>query len=211
MNRGVFGEATLAGHARQGLPEGRCRERRLPVARGAHPGPRARTRPGEPQPLQGPVGRGPQAVLAPLARSDTHQHARGGDVRALPRRPFPQAQPTRLEHLPTQAGCRALGQGQQGAHCLRPQADGQLLAGPGTTALEDGPRALPRVLGEEPEAIEMDAPRPRPDLPLMDQVAGVRPNPPCTDRSGSPPVVLRQGSDGFEIAWLGPGGQAPEW
>jgi hypothetical protein len=157
VHRGVFGEAPLAHHARQGRLQSSGRERRLLVSSGAHPGPRARPRPVSPPPLQGPCGQGPQAVLAPVALSDTPQHALGVDVRDLQRRPFPHAQPTRLDQLQAQAGFRALDQGQQGAPFLRTQHDRQLLAGPGTHEREDGPRALPRVLVEAPDALEMEA------------------------------------------------------
>jgi hypothetical protein len=83
VNRGVFGEATLAYHELTGRLEGGRRERRLLVSSGAPPGPGARALPGDSQPLQGPVGQGHQTVLAPLARSDTDQQALGVDVRAL--------------------------------------------------------------------------------------------------------------------------------
>ena len=152
-NRGVFGEATLAHHELQGLLEGGRRERRLLVSSGEQPGPGARTLPVDPSQLQGPFGHGHQAVFAPLARSDTDQHALRLNVRDLELRPFPSAPPTRIDQLPTQAGFRALYQGQQGAHCLRTQHDGQCLAVPGTDALEDGPRALPRALVEESDPI----------------------------------------------------------
>jgi hypothetical protein len=89
VNRGVFGEATLADHALKGLLEGSRRERRLLVPSGEPPGPGARTRPVEPPQLQGPFGQGPQTVFAPCALADPHQHALGGDVRNLQLRPFP--------------------------------------------------------------------------------------------------------------------------
>jgi hypothetical protein len=89
VHRGVVGEATLAHHARTGLLEGGRRERRLLVSRGEPPGPGARTRPVDPSPLQGPCGQGHQAVLAPLALSDTDQQALRIKVRDLERRPFP--------------------------------------------------------------------------------------------------------------------------
>ena len=89
MNRGVFGEATLAYHERKGLLEGGRRERRLLEPSGAQPGPRARALLVYPQQLQDPFGQGHHAVFAPFALSDTDQQALGGDVRDLPRRPFP--------------------------------------------------------------------------------------------------------------------------
>jgi hypothetical protein len=89
VNRGVFGEATLAHDKLQGLLEGGRRERRLLVPRREQPGPGARTLPGDPSPLQGPFGQRHQAVLAPFALSDTDQHALRIKVRDLERHPFP--------------------------------------------------------------------------------------------------------------------------
>jgi hypothetical protein len=89
VNRGIFGEATLAYHELNGLLEDGRRERRLLVPSGAQPGPRARALPVYRQQLQGPFGQGHHAVFAPFALSDTGQQALGGDVRDLPRRPFP--------------------------------------------------------------------------------------------------------------------------
>jgi hypothetical protein len=210
-HRGVFGEATLADHELQGLLEGGRRERRLLVPSGEQPGPRARTLPVCPHQLQGPFGQGPQAVFAPLALADTDQHALGVDVRDLPRRPFPEAQPTSLDHLQTHAGVRALYQGQQGAPFLRTQHDGQCLVVPGTDAREDWPRALPRALVEEPDPIEMDASRALRDLLVIDQVEEVRPHLSCADLIGSSPVVWREVFDGVKRALLSLGSQTAAW
>jgi hypothetical protein len=89
MTRGVFGAATLAGHALRGRLEGSRRERRLLVPSGEHPGPGARTLPASPPQLQGPCGQGHHTVFAPVARAATHQHALRVDVRDRQRRPFP--------------------------------------------------------------------------------------------------------------------------
>ena len=86
-------------------------------------------------------------------------------------------------------------QGQQGAHFLRTQHDGQILAVPGRMSFEDRPRALQRALG---------------DLLLIEQGEEVLPELLFANVIGSPSVVLSQVFDGFEIALLGPGGQAPE-
>jgi hypothetical protein len=81
---------------------------------------------------------------------------------------------------------------------------------PGTDALEDRPRALPRALVEEPDPIEMEASRALGDLLLIEHVKDVLPGLLFADVLGSPSVVLSQVFDGFERALLGPGGQAPE-
>ena len=208
---GVGGEATLAHHERNGLLEGGRRERRLLVSRGEHPGPGARTLPVDPSPLQGPFGHGHQAVFAPCALSDTDQQALRIKVRDLERRPFPSAQPTRRDQLQTPAGVRAFDQGQPGAHCLWTPHDGQWLAGPGTDAREDGPRALPRALVEALDALQVEASRALRDLFLMDHVAAGRPDLLCTDLIGSPSVVVGQVVDGVQRARLRLGGQTPEW
>src|SRR5262245_32344289 len=130
------------------------------------------------------------------------QYALGVDVRNLQLRPFPQAQPTRIDHLQTHAGFRALYQGQQGAHFLGTQHNRQFLAGPGTDELEHRPRALQRVLVEEPDSIEVDASRALRALLFIDQVEEVLPDLPFTDLIGSPPVVLREVFNGFNIALL---------
>jgi hypothetical protein len=101
-------------------------------------------------------------------------------------------------------------QGQQGAHFPRTQHDGEFLAVPGTDELEDGPRALQRALVEESDPIQVDASRALRDLLLIEQVEEVLPELLFANVIGSPSVVLSQVFDGFEIALLGPGGQAPE-
>jgi hypothetical protein len=101
-------------------------------------------------------------------------------------------------------------QGQQGAHFLRTQHDGQFLAVPGPDELEDRPRALQRALVEEADPIEMDASRALGDLLLIEQVEEVLPELLFANVIGSPSVVLSQVFDGFEIALLGPGRQASE-
>jgi hypothetical protein len=159
--------------------------------------------------LQGPFGQGHHAVFAPLALPDTDQQALGVDVRDLQRRPFPQAQPTSIDPLQTHAGFRALSHGQQGAHWLRTQHDGQCLAVPGTDALEDRPRALPRALVEAPHPREMEASRALGDLLLREPVAEGGPELLFAHAIGRTSVVLSQVFDGFEIALLGPGGQTP--
>ena len=113
---------------------------------GEPPGPGARPLPVDPHQLPGPFRQGHQAVFAPFVRADADQHALGVDVRALQLPPFPEAQPTRIDYLQTQAGFRALSHGQQGTPFLRTQHDGQLLAVPGRDAFEDRPRALQRTL-----------------------------------------------------------------
>jgi hypothetical protein len=84
------------------------------------------------------------------------------------------------------------------------------LAVPGTNELEDRPRALQSALVEEPDPIEMDASRALGDLLRIEQVEEVLPELLFAKVIGSPSVVLSQVFDGFEIALLGPGGQAPE-
>ncbi len=194
VHRGVFGEATLAYHELRGRLEGGRRERRLRGPSGEPPGPGARALPGSPPPLQSPCGQGHQAVFAPVALADAD----------------PQAQPTRIHHLQTHPGFRAWSPGQQGAHVLRTQHDGQLLAGPGMDECEDRPRALQRALGEKPDPIELDASRALGDLLLMEQGEDVLPEFLFAHVIGSPAVVLSQVCDGFERAVLGPGSQAPE-
>jgi len=76
--------------------------------------------------------------------------------------------------------------------------------------VEDRPRALPRALVEEPDPIEMDASRALGDQLLIEQVEEVLPEFLFAKVIGSPSVVLSQVCDGFEIALLGPGSQAPE-
>jgi hypothetical protein len=66
-------------------------------------------------------------------------------------------------------------QGQQRAHFLRTQHDGQFVAGPGTGEREDRPRALQRALVEEPAPIEMNAERALGDLLLIEQGEEVLP------------------------------------
>ena len=208
---GVFGEATRAHHARTGLLAGGRRTRRLLVSRGAPPGPGARTRPADPSPLPGPFGHGHPAVLAPWARSATDPPALRIQVRDRSRPPFPSAQPTRRDQLPTPAGVRAWYPGQPGAHVLRTQHDGPCVAVPGTDALEDGPRALPRALVEALASRQVEASRALRDLLLMAHGEAVLPDRLCTARRGSPPVVWGQVCDGFQIARLSRGGSTPAW
>jgi hypothetical protein len=84
------------------------------------------------------------------------------------------------------------------------------LAVPGTDELEDRPRALQGALVEEPDPIEMDASRALRDLLLIEQVEEVLSDLLCTELIGSPPVVLGQVFDGFQIALLSLGGQSTE-
>jgi hypothetical protein len=84
------------------------------------------------------------------------------------------------------------------------------LAVSGTDELEDRPRALQRALVEEADPIEMDASRALGDLLLIEPVEEVLPELLFAHVMGSPSVVLSQVFDGFEIALLGPGGQASE-
>ena len=208
VDRGVCGAATPADHARDGLLEGSGRERRLLGPSGEPPGPGARPLPGDPQPLQGPCRQGHHAVLAPWTLAAADQQALGGDGRDLPRRPFPEAQPTRSDSLQTHAGFRALDQGPQGTHCLRTQHDGQGLAVPGRDAFEDRPRALPRPLGEAPDPSTLEAARALGDLLLSEPGEEVVPECRFAHGIGRTSVVVRQVLAGFEIAWLGAGGQA---
>jgi hypothetical protein len=104
VNRGVFGEATLAYHERKGLLEGGRRERRLLVPSGAQPGPRARAasipatapgsvRPGAPRGLcplcpvgHGPAGAGgrcPRPAAASLPVGAAHKHRSSADTCGL--------------------------------------------------------------------------------------------------------------------------------
>jgi hypothetical protein len=50
-----------------------------------------------------------------------------------------------------------LDQGQQGPDLLRTQHGGQCLDTPGSSEVKDGPRALPRPLGDEPHPLEIKA------------------------------------------------------
>ncbi len=83
VNRGVFGEAALAHHELKGLLQGGRRERRLPVPSGEQPGSGVCPLPGHPSQLQGPFGQGHQAIFAPVALSNTDQHALRINGRAL--------------------------------------------------------------------------------------------------------------------------------
>jgi hypothetical protein len=159
VNRGVFGKAALTHHARQGLLQGGRRERRLPVPSGEQPGSGACPLPVHPSQLQCPFGQGHQTIFAPLTLSNTDQHALRINIRDLSLRPFSQAQPTRRDQLQTHTGVRAWHQGQQGAHCLRTQHDGELLAVPGTNELEDGPWALQRALVEAANPLQVETSR----------------------------------------------------
>jgi hypothetical protein len=207
--RGVLGEATRAYHERTGLREGGRRERRRLIPRGAPPGPGGRALPVDPQPRQGPGGQGHPAIVPPVALSDTDPPARGIEGRDRPRRPFPSAPPTRRDPLQTQAGLRAWSQGWPRAPCRRTQHDGQGLAGPGPGALADRPRALPRALVAAPAPIAMQAERALGDLLLLAQGEDVVPELRCATGLRRPSVVWRPVFDGVEIAWRGPGGQAP--
>jgi hypothetical protein len=100
--------------------------------------------------------------------------------------------------------------GEQGAHFLRTQHDGQCVAVPGPDEREDRPRALPRALGEAAEPIEMDASRALGDLLLIEPGEEVWPALLFAQVIGSPSVVLSQVFDGFERALLGHWGQASE-
>src|SRR5262245_20425387 len=104
VDRGVFGEATLAYHELEGLLEGGGREKRLLVPSGEQPGPGARaasrpstapgsTRPGAPSSLCPlcPVGRGPacaggrcpRPAAASLPADAAHKHRSSADTCGL--------------------------------------------------------------------------------------------------------------------------------
>jgi hypothetical protein len=102
-----------------------------------------------------------------------------------------------------------LNQSQQGPDLLQTQDDRQLVALLGAHEGEDRPRALPRALVATAPPVEVKAKRARGDLLLLQEEEEVLAARLFADVLRSPSVVLGQRLDGFEIALLGPGGQAP--
>jgi hypothetical protein len=79
----------------------------------------------------------------------------------------------------------------------------------GRTRAKTGHGALPRALVAPATAVEVKAKRARGDLLLLQEEEEVLAARLFADVLRSPSVVLGQRLDGFEIAPLGPGGQAP--
>jgi hypothetical protein len=139
-----------------------------------------------------------------------HQHAVGGKVGDLQMRPLCQAQPAGIDQLQTRPGLRSVDHGQQGADLPPTQHAGPCVEVPRAHAVDDWPRALPGVLVEEPEPIEVNPAGTLRHLLVVDQEEEVRPELLFTDLLQSPSVVLGEVFDGVEIALLGLGGQALE-
>jgi hypothetical protein len=210
MERRVCGEAALAYHELKGLLEGSRRQGHRLVPSREPPGPGAYALPVRSHPFQGPFGQGPQAVFAPLALADPDQHPLGVDVRDLEMGSFPEAQSTGVDHLQPQSGLRVDYRGQPQADFLPTPHDGQCLAVPRPSEREDRPRSRQGHLREKPDAIEVDAAGTLGDLLVIEEREKILPDLIFAALIRSTPVVLGQMFDGFEIARLGPGGQAPE-
>ena len=111
MDGGLLGDAALAHHRFDRLLEGGGGHRHRPVLSGAQPEARPRVLTVRASQLQGPVSQWSRAVLPPVALTDPDQHALGGDIRDLELCPFPEAEPTRVDHPQTHPRVRALDQG----------------------------------------------------------------------------------------------------
>jgi hypothetical protein len=76
--------------------------------------------------------------------------------------------------------------------------------------VEDGPRALPRALVEEPNPVELNPEGALGDLLLIEQEEEILAQLLVAELVRRASVVVRQLADGVEIALWGRGGQAPE-
>jgi hypothetical protein len=173
---------------------------------GHHQG-RARARPVDPPPLQGPCGQGHHAVLTACALSHPDQHPVGGKVRDLARRPLPQAPSTGRDHPQTPPRCGVDDRGQPRADFLGTPHDGQLLAVPRPHAREDRPWSLPGQLINKPAPLEVDTAGTLRDLLLMEPRENVRADLRCVELVRRAPVVWREVLDGLEVTRLGPGSE----
>jgi hypothetical protein len=210
MDGGIFRDATLAHHGREGLVAGSGGQGHRAVPGREHPGAGPRAPPVIPHQRQPPGCQWSEAVCPPLALVHPHQHALGVNVGDVQRRPLCQAQPAGIDQRQTRPGRRIVDQGQQGSDLPHTQHDGQFWDAPRSHEVEDWPWALQGVRVDEPDPLEVKTEGPLRHLLVVAQEEEVLPEVRFTHLIRSPSVVLGEVFDGVEIALLGLGGQAPE-
>jgi hypothetical protein len=210
VDGGIFGNPALAHHRCERLLEGGGGQGRRAMPGGEHPGAGPLALPVLPPSLEHPGGQRHVAVFATFALSDSDQQAVGVDVRDLQLRPFPQAQPTGIDHSPTHPGFRFVDSGQQVPDLRRTPYHRQLLALPRSNEVEDRPRSLQGKLIDEPDPLEVHTEGALGNLLLIQQEQAGLAELRFADLIGSTSVVLCQLVDGGDITRLGLGGQAPE-